>query len=384
MGRRLVVEYLCAQGSSNAHRMTVPNTTLLLGVLAAGCGALGGVAKEIPFLLGADVSALPVFEQHGISYKRDGKAGDALALFRQAGMNCFRLRLFVNPNHEGVVTNDLDYTLALAKRVKASGAALMLDLHYSDTWADPGKQFKPAAWAQLPFDQLVRQVGDYTRDVLVRFAREGVTPEYIQIGNEITNGLLWPDGRVEFADGDGDPGPWERLARLLRAGIDAVPAGPGQPKVILQIENPGKRDKCLWFFRHAQRAGLRFDIIGVSYYPDWHGGIAGLRDTLDVLAAEFQRPVIVAEAAYPWKDDEQWTTRPNMDWPKTPEGQRRFLGEVIAAVRSVPGGLGRGVLYWHPEAVLTPGLSVWAGGSCALFDDQGEMLPGADFGRTSR
>lgn len=335
----------------------------------------------MPFLVGADISALPVFERQGAVYRRAGKSGDALGLLREAGINCFRLRLFVAPNHEGVVTNDLEYTLALAKRVKASGAALMLDLHYSDTWADPAKQFKPAAWEKLPFDRLVRQVGDYTRDVLARFAREGVTPDYVQIGNEITNGLLWPDGRVEFAEGDADPGPWQRLAQLLGAGIGAVPSGPGQPKIVLHIENPGKRDKCVWFFRHALRAGLRFDVMGLSYYPDWHGGIAGLRATLDALAAEFHRPVLVAEAAYPWKDDEHWTNRPNMTWPKTPEGQRRFLGEVIAAVRAVPGGLGRGLLYWQPESVPTPGLSAWAGGSCALFDDRGEMLPGATFGQ---
>lgn len=329
------------------------------------------------WLAGADVSALPVFEQHGAIYRKRGEARDALVVLRDAGINCFRLRLFVAPNGEGIVTNDLDYTLALGKRVKAAGGQLLLDFHYSDTWADPSKQFKPAAWAGLPLEALEAQVHAYTRDVLARFAREGVTPDFVQIGNEITNGLLWPEGKVEFAEGDGDPGPWTRLARLLRAGIEAVPVGAGQPKIILQIENPGAREKCLWFFRHVRTAGLRYDWIGISYYPEWHGGIDALRDTLATLAREFHKPILVAETAYPWKPDEHWNGVKHLDWPLTPQGQRQFLQEVADAVRALPDGLGRGVCYWHPESVLAKDLTVWIGGSCALFDDNGELLPGA-------
>lgn len=344
----------------------------------------GGAARaEISFLAGADISALPVFEKHGAVYRQaDGQAADALQIMRSGGMNCFRLRLFVAPNGEGIVTNDLAYTLALAKRVKASGASLLLDFHYSDTWADPAKQFKPAAWEKLSFDELVATVGTYTRDVLEQFERAGLTPDYVQIGNEITNGILWPDGRVEFA-GEPDPAAWQRLARLLKAGIDAVPSGPRQPQVFLHIESTGNVARSLWFFQHAQEAGLRFDLIGLSYYPEWHGSIGDLRATLNALAAQFRKPVAVVETAYPWKADVHWRDKRNLHWPLTPEGQRQFMQDVTTAVRAVPDNLGRGVIYWHPESVPVTGLRVWIGGSCALFDHSGNLLPAGSFGRAA-
>ncbi|MBI5423809.1 MAG: glycosyl hydrolase 53 family protein [Opitutae bacterium] len=339
--------------------------------------AVAASAAE-PFYVGADLSSLPIYEARGAKFSKHGRVADALTLFRAEGLNGVRLRLFVHPKAEGIVDNSLDYTVALARRVKASGAAFMLDLHYSDTWADPQKQIKPAAWAKLPFDELVAQVGAYTRDVLARFEREGLRPEFIQIGNEITNGTLWPDGQVKFgAPAEEDAAAWSRLARLLRAGIDAVPRGPGQPKIILHIESGGDLAKSLWWFRHACEAGLDYDIIGLSYYPDWHGGLSNYRRTLAALAEEFQKPIQVVEAGYPWKTAKKWTEKANMDWPLTPAGQAQFLRDVVQAVREIPRGLGRGVWYWHPESVQLPGHYAWEGGTCALFDERGEMLPGA-------
>lgn len=339
--------------------------------------AVAAFAAE-PFYVGADLSSLPIYEARGAKFSKHGRVADALTLFRAEGLNGVRLRLFVHPKAEGIVDNSLDYTVALARRVKASGAAFMLDLHYSDTWADPQKQFKPAAWAKLPFDELVAQVGAYTRDVLARFEREGLRPEFIQIGNEITNGTLWPDGQVKFgAPAEEDAAAWSRLARLLRAGIDAVPRGPGQPKIILHSESGGDLAKSLWWFRHVREAGLDYDIIGLSYYPDWHGGLANYRRTLAALAEEFRKPIQVVEAGYPWKTAKKWAEKANMDWPLTPAGQARFLRDVVQAVRDIPHGLGRGVWYWHPESVQLPGHYAWEGGTCALFDERGEMLPGA-------
>jgi len=331
-----------------------------------------------PFYRGADLSALPIYEQRGAKFTQAGRPADALTLFRAAGLNGVRLRLFVHPKADGIVDNSLDYTVALARRVKASGTAFMLDLHYSDTWADPQKQIKPAAWEKLSFDELVAAVGAYTREVLARFEREGLRPDFVQIGNEITNGLLWPDGRVKFgAPSEEDDAAWSRLARLLRAGIDAVPRGPGQPQIILHIESGGNLAKSLWWFRHVRAAGLDYDVIGLSYYPDWHGGLANYRRTLAALADEFQKPIQIVEAGYPWKTAKKWTEKANMDWPLTPEGQAQFLREVVQAVRGIPHGLGRGVWYWHPESVQLPGHYAWEGGTCALFDERGEMLPGA-------
>jgi arabinogalactan endo-1,4-beta-galactosidase len=330
------------------------------------------------FCFGADLSALPIYEQRGAQFTKDGRAGDAMWLLRAEGMNAVRLRLFVEPKPEGIVDNSLDYTVALARRVKAAGLSFLLDLHYSDTWADPQKQFKPAAWERLPFDALVARVGDYTREVLARFEREGLRPEFVQIGNEITNGTLWPDGRVSFgAPAEEDAAAWTRLAAILRAGIAAVPTGPGQPRVMLHIESGGDLAKTLWWFRHARAAGLRYDVIGLSYYPDWHGDLATYRRTLAALAEEFGKPIHVVEAGYPWKPTKKWLEKKNMDWPLTPAGQAQFLKDVVQAVREIPGGLGAGVWYWHPESIKLPGHYAWESGSCALFDPQGEVLPGA-------
>lgn len=336
------------------------------------------LAADGTFYAGADLSALPIYEERGAAFRRDGQAGDALAQFRAEGLNGVRLRLFVDPKPEGIVDNSLDYTVALARRVKAAGATFMLDLHYSDTWADPQKQYKPAAWAELPFDELVARVGVYTREVLERFEREGLRPDFVQIGNEITNGTLWPDGRVSFgAPAEEDAAAWGRLARLLRAGLDAVPRGPGQPVRMLHIESGGNLAKSLWWFRHARAAGLEYDMIGLSYYPDWHGDLATYRRTLAALAEEFALPIMVVEAGYPWKTAKKWTEKENMDWPLTPEGQAQFLADVVQAVREIPGGLGRGVWYWHPESIQLRGHYAWEGGTCALYDDKGDMLPGA-------
>jgi arabinogalactan endo-1,4-beta-galactosidase len=364
-------------------RIPVIIRVLWSGVSLVICLGVTSVRAEEPFLVGADVSALATFEAHGAVYRRGGKQSDALRILRAEGVNCFRLRLFVAPDHQDGVTNDLEYTLALAKRVKATGAALLLDIHYSDTWADPAKQIKPAAWKGLSFEELKAQVRAYTGAVLKRFATEGVCPDYVQLGNEITNGLLWPDGQVEFARAE-DHAAWERLGGLLRAAhegmSDAFPTG-ARPVTILHIESPQQRERALWFCREAVAAGVPFDWIGMSYYPEWHGTIPQLAQTLTELAREFRKPIVVAETAYPWTTDEHWNGLSQMTWPLTPDGQRRFLRDVLAVVRALPNGLGRGVIYWHPESVQVADMPVWLGGSCALFDRKGKVLPAAAFAR---
>jgi arabinogalactan endo-1,4-beta-galactosidase len=360
---------------------------LLVFVLVLAGLAGSDVRGELPFLVGADVSAQSTLEKHGAVYRFDGRRADGISILRGLGYNCFRLRLFVAPDGQTVVTNDLEYTVALAKRIKALKAAFMLDIHYSDTWADPGKQHKPAAWAKLSYNELKANVRSYTAGVLKRFAAEGVKPQLVQLGNEITNGMLWPDGRVEFGS-DADGAAWERLGGLLRAAheglADAFP-DEAKPVSVLHIESPNQYERALWFCREATKAKVPFDVIGISYYPDWHGTVAELSRCLNGLAAEFKKPVMVVETAYPWTHDEHWDNRPNMSWPMTPAGQKQFLSEVLAAVKAVPDGLGRGVFWWHPESVIVPDMPVWVGGSCALFDRKGELLPAAGLaGRFSK
>lgn len=349
----------------------------LVAGLVAACPAWG--EARTPWLAGADVSALTTFEQHGAVYREGRKAGDALAILRAGGVDCFRLRLFVAPSGVDVETNDLAYTIALAQRVKRSGAKLVLDLHYSDTWADPSKQFKPAAWAGLALPELAATVRRYTADVLRAFTAAGVAPDYVQLGNEITNGMLWPEGHVDYAQSS-DTEAWERLGLLLRAAYEglaeAYPATP-RPLTILHIESPHQLDRARWFCQQATAQRVPFDMIGVSYYPEWHGGLPELRNALVTLAHDFHKPVLVAETAYPHRKDEHWKGGANLNWPLTPAGQRRFVREVAQVVAEVPDGLGAGVLYWHPEAVPADGLAVWVGGSCGLFDRKGRVLPAA-------
>ncbi len=359
----------------------------LLPPAFADVQAMGSSAMAVGFVRGADISALAVVEARGAVLRGEAGPADGLQQLRGAGFDCFRLRLFVAPDHQGIVTNDLEYTLALARRVKASGAKFMLDLHYSDTWADPAKQFKPAAWDKLPFDELVGAVREYTRLTMERFIAEGLTPEYVQIGNEITNGMLWPDGRVELREAH-DIEAWTRLARLLRAGFAGFDAAVTsakipRPKTIVHIESTGDVVRTNWWLKHASEAGLPFDIVGLSYYPEWHGGIASLRETLIAVAEGFKKPVMVVETAYPWNTDSHWDGKKNLDWPLTPEGQKQFLSEVNQAVRDLPDGLGAGVCWWHPESVEVPGLHAWLGGSCALFDGTGSLLPAAKIFSTS-
>ncbi|PTY05719.1 hypothetical protein DB347_15255 [Opitutaceae bacterium EW11] len=356
----------------------------LLPALSLAVSLLAFAAPEKPgaeVLIGADVSALATIEAHGGHFSDGGKREDALTIFRQNGFSCFRLRLFVSPDGVGIVTNDLPYTLALAKRVKASGAGLLLDLHYSDTWADPQKQFKPAAWEKLPFEQLVAAVERHTQEVLRSLAAQGTAPDYVQIGNEITNGLLWPDGKVEFEKTD-DEESWRRFTRLLQAGVDGVRAvfpDKNRPQILLHIESSGNAPRSLWFFRGIERHRVPYDAIGLSYYPDWHGKIADFRATLATLATTFHKPILVVETAYPSRGDKYWNGKPNLDWPISPEGQRAFLSDVLAAVRDTPEGLGAGLFYWFPEAIPVEGLHAWVGGSCALFDVNGNALPALSF-----
>ncbi len=359
--------------------MLAPHGIRLLAVVFSLLAVPAALAQE--WIWGMDVSALPVHEAGGANYRREGRSGDALTLLREGGVNLFRLRLFVRPNYQDTVTNDLAYTVALAKRVRASGAAFMLNIHYSDTWADPAKQYKPAAWEHLSVAELTEQVEDYTEEVLRAFVAADCLPAYVQIGNEITGGMLWPEGRVAHAPGltaEETAARWQVLGGFLRAGVRGVEkatVGLTPPKIILHIESTAQPERTVWFFQAAAAAGVRFDVAALSYYPEWHGKLGQLQETLERVAAAIPQPLLVVETAYAAEATADWKGKPNMEFPLTPEGQRDFVRGVAAAVRRLPPGRGLGVCYWYPESVLTSGIHVWYGGTCALFDPQGEVRP---------
>jgi arabinogalactan endo-1,4-beta-galactosidase len=241
------------------------------------------------------------------------------------------------------------------------GFHVLLDLHYSDTWADPGKQFTPVAWSKMDHKQLVDQVYIYTRDVIAAFKREGLMPDMVQVGNEITNGMLWPDGKL--------PGNWDNFADLVKAGIRGVDAASGpwhRPRIMIHIERSGNLDAAVQFFDNLAARHVSFDVMGLSYYPLWHGDIATMRANLRSLALRYNLPIIVAEAAFNWRPSDFIGKK--SDFPESPEGQKDFLRAVDAAVRDLPNGLGQGVFWWEPAAEGDLR-------SRSFFDQEGNALP---------
>jgi arabinogalactan endo-1,4-beta-galactosidase len=331
--------------------------------------------------MGADISALERIEQAGGVFRDGGQPGDAIAILRAHGSNAFRLRLFVNPSGADVEVNDLAYTLRMGARIKAAGAKLLLDIHYSDTWADPGHQTTPAAWAGLDIDSLEQEVEAYTADVLSQLRQAGALPDIVQVGNEIDAGMLWPLGQVGGAYDT--PAQWDQFTRLLKAGIRGVrdSLGPGDSvRVMLHYSQGADAGGTQWFFDHINTYGVPYDVIGLSYYPWWHGTLAALKANLQATGLRYGVDLMVVEASYPWRAGgwESMVTNPGaMIWSASPGGQAQFLRDLIDAVALSSGGHGTGVVWWYPEAINVSGLFIWGGGSLAMFDAAGNVLPAA-------
>ncbi len=341
------------------------------------------------FAKGVDLSMLQYIQDHGVLYKEAGQTKDPLQIFKDHGCNYVRLRLFLAPDGKDGQVNTLFYTLRLAKRVKASGLKWMLDLHYSDGWADPGHQNMPAEWKGLSHAMLVERVFAYTRETLAAFQRESCLPDMVEVGNEITNGMLWPDAGplsdVAKWNDTANPQPagdekWDHLADLLKAGIRGVRTNDptGGIRIMIHIDKGGSKTASRWFFDHVLSRGVTFDVIGLSYYPFWHGSLADLKDNLASLSEAYKQDIIVVETGYDtWGGDQK-----KLPYPITPEGQKTFLDELIHIVASTPEGRGQGVFYWAPEWILG---KQWDGPDWsnqweerALFDHSGNARPAMD------
>jgi len=308
--------------------------------------------------LGADVSFLPQAETDGTVFRDKGTPGPGLQILHSHGYGWVRLRLF---NAPATLPNDLTYTLAEARQAKALGFGLLLDFHYSDDWADPGHQITPLAWQKLNHRQLTEAVFAFTRDTIAKFREAGVLPDMVQIGNEVTAGILWPDGKL--------PGNWSNFTDLISAGIRGVNEGSGsarKPKIMIHIDKGGDVEATRWFFFNLAAGHVNFDVIGQSYYPWWEGSLDDLRANLAFMAHEYRKPIIVVETAYSWRPD-NYVKKPG-PFPETPEGQRAFLQALTQVVAATPDGLGRGIFWWEP-AVRGPLARR------GLFDDRGDSLP---------
>jgi arabinogalactan endo-1,4-beta-galactosidase len=315
------------------------------------------------FAFGADLSFLRKAEESGKVFKDGTHPLPGLQIFRNHGYNWIRLRLFVEPVGEGL-PNDLSYTIAEAQEAKKLGYRFLLDLHYANSWADPGKQPTPASWMGLSHRGRVRKVYDYTRGTLIAFREAGVLPDMVQVGNEVTNGILWPDGRL--------PENWDNFADYIGAGVKAVRAVRGNgpiPRIMIHIDKGGSIERTKAFFDKLNTYRIRYDVIGFSFYPWWHGAIEDLRETLAFAANEYGKDVIVVETAYNWTPALESAGRVG-PYPETPDGQRDFLDEVTRTVMAVPNGRGIGVFWWEPAVGALGNV-----GSRSFFDGEGNSLP---------
>jgi arabinogalactan endo-1,4-beta-galactosidase len=333
---------------------------------------------------GADISFTLAEEAAGTRYTLDGRRSPIERLLRSAGANWIRLRVWTDPP---AGYSDLRQALRLAARARRAGLRVLLDLHYADFWADPGKQPTPAAWAGQDLATLARTVHDYTAGVIAAFALQGSPIDMVQIGNEITAGMLWPLGQIY----GGDVQRWPEFTTLVKAGLAGARAGNPRGhrlQTMLHIDRGGDNGGSQWFFDHVLEQGVQFDVIGQSFYPFWHGPMSALTANLADLATRYRKPLVVAETSYPW-------TMANGDglaniltdpaalpdgaaYPPTPAGQAAYFAALRRVLRGVPDGLGAGFFAWEPEWLPGVGWEPGAGNpndNLTMFDWTGKALP---------
>lgn len=242
-------------------------------------------------ILGADISFLPELEARGMKFSDNGAPGDPIEIMKAHGFNYIRLRIFVNPaNPKGYSPGkgfcDLAHTEAMAKRIKAAGMKFLLDFHYSDYWADPQQQNKPLAWASQDFTTLKKSLHDYTDSVMIALKAQGTTPDMVQVGNEINHGMDWQDGEINNLDS---------LAQLLYSGITAVKSVSPSTIIMLHIALGGQNAEARFFVDNMLARKVPFDVIGLSYYPKWHGTPEDLKNNMADLSSRYKQEVMVAE-----------------------------------------------------------------------------------------
>ena len=362
-------------------------TRALALVMLLTAGVLS--ATQAAPIVGADISHLPQLEAAGAKfYDHDAKSPeDLLLILKRNGVNRIRLKVWNEPGKYAEFPSDQSgpegynnpaHVVAMAKRAEAAGLKVMIDFHYSDWWADPGKQTMPVAWRNLDAAAVSEKLYAFTRDVMQQLKDAGVTPAEVQVGNEISNGMMWPLGRVPE---------WDNLASFIKAGARAVKEVSPSSRVVLHLDAGGDNARCRRWFDAMLQRGVSFDVIGLSFYPVWHGSLADLKQNMDDLSQRYAKPLIVVETAYPWttqNGDSQkniYTSTGSETYPMTQPGQQQFLTALWQTVKAVPQGRGEGVIYWEPDFIPQAGAGWKAGAgdewdNVTLFDFQGRALPG--------
>ncbi|HET7536396.1 MAG TPA: glycosyl hydrolase 53 family protein [Candidatus Didemnitutus sp.] len=301
---------------------------MLAALLALGATfSLRAVAAEAPFAKGADVGWLSEMEAAGIKFRGTGNRPlDCLEVLKACGMNSIRLRVWVNPKDGWCGEADV---VKMAVRAKHAGYRIMIDFHYSDWWADPGKQNKPAAWARHDIRQLKKDVAQHTTKVLTALKQAGVTPEWVQVGNETNDGMLWDDGRASKN--------MKNFAELVASGYHAVKAVFPEAKVIVHISNGYDSALFRWMFDGLKANDTPYDVIGMSLYPtalDWQKLNAQCLANMQDMIARYGKPVMISEVGMEVGD---------------PAAANLFLADIIQKNKSLGEGKGLGVFYWEPE-----------------------------------
>lgn len=326
---------------------------LLVLALTFAQGAKPRQAEAAPaFAKGADISWVPGMEAQGYKWKdKNGVQRDILDILKNDyQINSVRIRVWVNPSSS--YTNgylNKERAAALAKRAKDKGLSVMLTLHYSDSWADPGHQTKPAAWANYTFQQLMDAVWNWTRDVMTTMQSYGVTPDWVQIGNETNNGMLWDDGKASLS--------MRNYAWLVNTGNNAVKSISSSTKTIVHLANGYDNSVFVWNIGGLIANGATFDIIGMSLYPsasDWQTKVTQTIANANDMISRYGKPIMITEIG--------------MDYSQ-PSAAKSFVSDIKTKVRSLSGSQGQGVFYWEPEA--TPGYN----GGYSMGAWQADMKP---------
>jgi arabinogalactan endo-1,4-beta-galactosidase len=303
------------------------------------------------FAKGADVSWLTEMEKAGYKYyNTNGRETECMTLLRDLGINSIRLRVWVNPENGWCNKNDL---LVKAWRAHNLGMRIMIDFHYSDTWADPGKQTKPAAWRSIAADSLPGQLYTYTKDALSQFKTAGVSIDSIQIGNEITNGMLWNDGRVSISSGEYNSNTqWTRFLAMLTQCSKACREVFPSAQIIVHTEKSGNVDGTRGYYNRLK--AIDYDVIGLSYYPFWHGTLNMLESVLTMLSTDFPtKSVIIAEVAYCYNQAGMPSdTKYRLSWPATEAGQAQFTKDFVNSIKKF--SQVKGAFWWFPEETYSP------------------------------
>lgn len=335
-------------------RKVIFNLFLLLLFLSCSESKLSNTETE--FVKGADIGWLSQMEATGYKfYDTDGTEKNCLQLLKNRGINTIRLRVFVNPSNDKINGHcSKNETVAMAIKAKNMGMRLFIDFHYSDSWADPGKQTKPAAWANHTFSELLNDVYNHTFEVLSALKSVGVTPEWVQIGNEIPSGILWPEGNVSN---------FNQLAELLNKGYEATKAINPVIKVVLHIDQGNDNARFRWFFDKIKTNHVSYDVIGLSYYPYWLNSdytttISALQNNLNDMALRYDKEVLIVEVGGDYT---------------TASTTYNLLTATINAVKNVPNNKGLGVIYWEPE-----GEKSWSGYQLNCWQTNGKPSPALD------